>query len=155
MSLTPRPSADAIRWRFSVGDSRMSTLLLEVGIRGVDQAAFLRCREDGDCPGLAVGDEIRALERVDRDVDPLRRVWIIGLVPADLLADVQHRRLVTLPLADDDPPGELDLVHRPAHRLDRRPVGLVLLATAHETRRSKGRRLGDPNHLERKQLFHG
>ena len=135
-------------------DARSDAQLLEVGIRGVDEAAFLRCREDGDCPGLAVGDEVRALERVDGDVDPLRRVWIVGLVPADLLADVQHRRLVALPLADDDPSGELDLVHRPAHRLDRRAVGLVLLAAAHEARRSKGRRLGDPNHLERKQLFH-
>ncbi len=79
---------------------------------------------------------------------------IVRLVPADLLADVQHRRLVALALADDDPPGELDLVHRPAHRLDRGAVGLVLLAAAHEPRRSKRRRLGDADHLEREELFH-
>ena len=36
---------------------------------------------------------------------------------ADLLADVQHRRLVALALADDDRAFHLDLVHRDAHRL--------------------------------------
>ncbi len=42
---------------------------------------------------------------------------------ADLLADVQHRRLVALALADDDPSGEFDLVHGPAHGLGGGAVG--------------------------------
>ena len=50
--------------------------------------------------------------------------------------------------------GELDLVHRPAHRLDRGAVGLVLLAAAHEARGRERRGLGDPDHLEREELFH-
>ena len=78
----------------------------------------------------------------------------IGAGPADPLADVQHRRLVALALADDDPTGEVDLVHRPAHRLGRRGVGVVLLAATHEPRGLDGRRLRDPDHLEREQLFH-
>ena len=78
MSRTRRPSASAIRPRFSVGrladvdlagDDRPDAQLLEVRVRGVGQAAGLRGREDRDRPGLAVGDEVGALERVDRDVD--------------------------------------------------------------------------------------
>ena len=91
---------------------------------------------------------------IDRDVDPLGRNRVVRLVPPDLLADEEHGRLVALPLADDDPPGELDLVHRPAHRLDGRSVRLILLAAAHEPRGSKRRRLSDADHLERKELFH-
>ena len=54
-----------------------------------------------------------------------RHVVASGRRPPDPLADVEHRRLVAFALADDDPPVELDLVHRPAHRLGRRGVGLV------------------------------
>ena len=78
-----------------------------------------------------------------------------GPRPTDTLADVEHRRLVTFALADDDPPGEVDLVHRPAHRLGRGGVGGILLAATHEPRRLDRRRLGHPDHLEREQLFHG
>ena len=122
-----------MRPRFSVGVSRMSTLpatigpdaqLLHVGVGRVGQAARLGGGEDGDRPGLAVGDEVGALERIDRDVDP-RDIVAIGAGPADPLADVQHRRLVAFALADDDPAGEVDLVHRPAHRLGRGGVGGV------------------------------
>ena len=107
------------------GRDRPDAQLLEVRVGGVGQAAGLRRREDGDRAGLAVGDEVRALERVDRDVDRRARRRA-GRRPPDALADVEHRRLVALALADDDPAGELDLVHRPAHRLGRGGVGLVL-----------------------------
>ena len=70
------------------------------------------------------------------------------------LADVQHRRLVALALADDDRAGELDLVHRPAHRLGRRAGRPRPVAAAHEPGGRDRRRLGDPDHLEREQLFH-
>ena len=73
---------------------------------------------------------------------------------ADPFADVEHRRLVALALADDDPAGELDLVHRPAHRLGRGRVGLVVGAATHEPGRLDRRGFGDPDHLEREQLFH-
>ena len=135
------------------GRDRADAQLLQVRVRGVDQAARLGRGEDGDRVGLAVGDEVRALERVDRDVD--RRARRRGRArPADLLADVEHRRLVALALADDDRAGDLDLVHRPAHRLGRGAVGPVPVAAAHEARRRDRRRLGDADHLEREQLFH-
>ena len=136
------------------GHDRPDAELLEVRIRGVDEAALLGSREHGDRPGLAVGDEVRPFQRVDRDID-LRGVTRIGVVAlADLLPDEQHRGLVALALADDDPPGELDLVHRPPHRLDGGVVGFILLAAAHEPGRGDRRSLGHPDHLEREQLFH-
>ena len=162
MSPTRRPSALAMRRRFSVGLSRMSTLprrhrpdaqLLHVGVRGMGQPARLGGGEDRDRARLAVGDEVGALERVDRDVHA-RDVVAIRAGPPDPLADVQHRRLVALALADDDPSGEVDLVHRPAHRLGRGRIGGVLLALTHEPRRFDRGGLRHPDHLEREQLLH-
>ena len=163
MSLTRRPRALAMRPQVLgrgiadvdlAGGHRPDAELLHVGVGGVGQAARLGRGEDRDRAGLAVGDEVGALERVDRDVHS-RHVVAVGAGPADALADVQHRRLVALALADDDPAGEVDLVHRPAHGLGRGGVGLVLLAAAHEPRRFDRRRLGDADHLEREELFHG
>jgi hypothetical protein len=51
------------------GDDRPHAELLEVRVRGVGQAALLGRGQDRDRVALAVGDEVRALERVDRDVD--------------------------------------------------------------------------------------
>ena len=162
MSLTFRRSASAIRPRFSVGlnadidlarRDRPDAQLLEVRVGGMGQAAGFRGGEDRDRARLAVGHEVRALQRIDRDVHP-RHVVAIGAGPPDAFADVQHRRLVALPLTDDDAAGEVDLVHRLAHRLGRRRVGLVLGAAAHEPGRFDGRRLGHPDHLEREQLLH-
>ena len=159
MSLMRRPSAWAIRREVLgraladvdlAGHDRPDAELLEVGVGGVGQAALLGRGEDGDRVRLAVGDEVRALERVDGDVD-LGDVVVVA--PADLLADVEHRRLVPLALADDDRAGELDLVHRPAHRLGRRQVGLVLLAATHEPGAGERGGLGHADHLEREQLF--
>ena len=65
-------------FRFSVGrgpdvdlagGDRPDAQLLHVRVRGVGQATGLRCGEDRDSSGLAVGDEVGALQRVDRDVD--------------------------------------------------------------------------------------
>jgi len=136
------------------GRDRPDAQLLEIRVRGVDQAALLRGGEDRDRAGLAVGDEVRPLERVDGDVD-LGVVLDTRRRPApDRLADPEHRRLVALALADDDRAGKLDLVHGRAHRLDCRPVGLVLLAATHEPGRRERGRLGDANHLEREELLH-
>jgi len=161
MSLMRRPSASAMRPRFSraladvdlPGGDRADAQLLHVGVGRVDQPAGLGRGEDRDGPGLPVRDEVGALERVDRDVDRLHVG--LGLVAADLLADEQHRRLVALALADDDPSGEVDLVHRPAHGFGGRGVGLVLLAASHEPCRRDCGGLGHAHHLEREQRFHG
>ena len=109
-SPTLRPSAAAIRPRFSDGDSRMSTWpgsdrtdaqLLEVRVGGVQQAAAF-----SDAASMVIAlarpmrNEVRALERIDGDVD----LRLAGHADAHLLADVEHRRLVALAFADDDLP---------------------------------------------------
>jgi hypothetical protein len=142
-----RPEVDV------AGRDRADAQLLHVRVRGVGQAARLGRGEDGDRARLPVGDEVGALQRVHGDVDP-RDVVAVRAGPPDPLPDVEHRGLVALALADDDPAGEVDLVHRPAHRLGRGGVGAVLVATTHEPRRLDGRGLGDPDHLEREELLH-
>ena len=124
--------------------------LLEIRVGGVEQAALLGGREDRDRVGLAVGDQVRALERVDRDVDG----HVVRAAGAHRLADPEHGRLVPLPLADDDGAAHLDLVHGPAHRLGGGAVRFVLLASAHEARRSQRRSLGDAHHLQGEQRLH-
>ena len=49
---------------------------------------------------------------------------------ADLLADVEHRRLVALALADHHRAVDVEHVERLAHGVDRRLVGRVLVAVA-------------------------
>ena len=135
------------------GRDRPDAQLLEVRVGGMGQAAGLRGGEDGDRARLAVGHEVRALQRIDRDIHP-RHVLAVGAGAPDALADVEHRGLIALALADHDPTREVDLVHRRAHGLGGRGVRLVLGATTHEPGGFDGGRLGDPDHLEREQLLH-
>ena len=141
MSLTFRRSASAIRWHVlggrprdvdAAGGDRSDGQLLEVRVRGVGEPARLGRGEHGDRAALAGRDEVRALERIDRDVD--RRDAPSSLVAPDLLADVQHRRLVALALADDDRARRGRSRPSPGAWPRWRPVGLVALAAAHEPR---------------------
>ena len=71
-----------------------------------------------------LGGQRGALERVERDVDA-------GAVAgADLLADVEHRRLVALALADDHDALDVEQVELAAHGVHRRLVGGLLVAAA-------------------------
>ena len=51
---------------------------------------------------------------------------------ADLLADVEHRRLVALALADDDAAADVQVAEGAAHRLGGGAVGAVAVAEADE-----------------------
>ena len=99
--------------------------LLHVRVRRMEEAATFGSGEDRDRVGPAFCDRVRALERIDRDVD------LRANTSTDLLADVQHRRFVTLAFADDDPTVERDLVHRATHCFHGRSVCLVVLTVAH------------------------
>ena len=83
--------------------------------------------------GKPFGAQLGALERVDGDVDLRRRAV------ADLLAVVEHRRLVLLALADHH-----DAVHRHGvehqpHGVDGGAVGRLLLARARPSARRPAR----------------
>ena len=121
--------------------------LLHVRVGRVQQRALRAEREHRERVGLAVRGQVRALERVDGDVDLLA-------APADLLADVEHRRLVALALADDDRAGDVDVVERLAHALDGGVVGGVLVALAHPAAGGERRSLGDLEHLDDPGVAH-
>ena len=106
-------------------------------------------RDHGDRVRLALGGEARALERVDRDVD-LRAVAV-----ADLLAVVEHRRLVLLALADHDDAAHLHAVEDGAHRVDGGLVGGFLLAATDPASRSHRTGLGDAHELQRDVAIRG
>ena len=109
---------------------------------GVEHRAALGDGDHGDRVRLAERGQPRALERVDGDVD--RRAAAV----ADLLAVVEHRRLVLLPLADHDDAVHAHGVEHEAHRVDRGAVGLLLLAPADPAGRGERRRFGDADELE-------
>ena len=123
--------------------------LAHVGVRRVQQATRLCRSQHGRGVRAARGDQVRPLQRVDRDVDLHGRLRI-----ADLLADVEHGRLVALALADDDGARDLRLFHRPPHRLHRGVVGGVAVAAAHQPGSGDGARLGGGNGLAGDQLVH-
>ena len=72
----------------------------------------------------------------------------LGPPRAHLLADVEHRRLVALALADHHRAVDVERVERLAHGVDRGLVGLVLVAAAHQPRRGDGGRLGDAHDFQ-------
>ena len=127
--------------------------LLHVAVGGVQEPAPLGRREDRDRARLAVGDEVRPLQRVDRDVD-LGRLADGARRIADALADVEHRGLVALALADDDPGVDRDLVEGAPHRLHGEPVGVHRVAAPHQAGRRDRGGLGDADQLQGEQAFH-
>ena len=99
-------------------------------------------RHHGDRVRQTVRHEIRAFDRIDRDVD-------LEAAAADFLADEEHRRFVALALADDDAPGDFHLVQRFAHLLDGRAVGGVAFAASHPARSRQRRGFGHFYEVER------
>ena len=72
-----------------------------------------------------------------------------GRAVADLLAVVEHRRLVLLPLADHDGAVHRDRVEDVAHRVDRGLVGGDLVAAPDPAGGGERGGLGDADELER------
>ena len=71
-----------------------------------------------------------------------------GLPSPMLLAVVEHRGLVLLPLADHDDAVHRDRIEDKAHRVDRSLVSGDLVAAADPAGGSKGGGLGDTHELE-------
>ena len=90
------------------------------------------CRQNSNRIGFAKRAQVRAFQRIHGNIDA-GMARIIGLVPAsaDLLTDIEHRRLVALPLADDDRAVDWQRVHFLAHGLDRDLIGLVPVPLPH------------------------
>ena len=116
----------------------------------MQQAALFRGREHRQRVGGAGRAEVGALERIDGDVHLRAGVRVAGLgAHADTLADVEHRRLVALALADDDGAVDRHRVHLVPHRFDRHLVRLVAIALSHRVGARDGRLLDDADEVER------
>jgi len=99
--------------------------------------------DDGDRVRLSDRGQPRSLERVDGYID-FGRVAV-----PDLLAVEEHRRLVLLPLADDDDALHGDGVEHRAHGVDGRLVGGLLVAAPDPARAAERGGLGHADELER------
>src|SRR4029079_1010912 len=78
-----------------------------------------------------------------------------SLSAADLLADVEHRRLVALALADDDLALDVEAVQRGAHGVDRHLIGGPLVAAPDQLESGHGGGLGDADRFEDEAAVEG
>ena len=126
-----------------VGDLGRAGHLLHVHARaGIEHRPPRRQRDHRQCARHPVGGERRALERVDRDVH------LRGRAVTDVLAVVEHRCFVLLPLADHDHAVHAHRVQHVAHAVDRRLVGRLLVAHPHQRRSGQRRGLGHADELQ-------
>ncbi len=121
--------------------------LVHVGVGRVQKAAGPGHGDHRERVRPALGGQRGALERIERDVD-------LGAAGADFLADIEHRRLVALALADHHPAVDGQAVERPAHGVDRGLIGRLLVAAPHQPPSRQSRRLGNPNRLQRQIAVH-
>ncbi len=117
--------------------------LVHVDVGRVQHRAARPHRDHRQRVRHVLGGQGRALERVERDVDAG------AFSGADLLADVEHRRLVALALADHHDALDVEQVELGAHRVDRRLIGRLLVALAHELRRRDRGRLRHAGEAQR------
>ena len=123
-------------------EARADGELFHIDVGGVQHRAAGAHRHHGQRVRHGLGGQRRALERVEGDVD------LLAPAVADLLADIEHRRLVALALADDDDAAYVEHVELLAHRLDGDVIGRLLVAAADQPRRRDRGRLGDPGEPE-------
>ena len=124
--------------------------LLHVEIGGVQKPAAVRRRENRHGIGGARCTQVRALERVNRDVDcrqlpgvraPTRR-------EPDLLADEEHRRFVPLPFTDHNRAVDWHAVHARAHRLNGCLIGFAPVPKPHSVGAGNSRLFDDAEEFE-------
>ncbi len=112
---------------------------IQIDVGRVPETACFRHRHHRDRSELVLCCKIRALERIDRDID-------LGTLPgSDLLSDIEHRRLIPLTLTDDDLTINIEPCQHPAHRLDR---GIVSGISVPETDPSRGSDRSSLGHLQ-------
>ena len=100
--------------------------LVHVGVRRCEEAAFLRHREHGKRVGAAGGANGGAFEWVESDIEAG------ALACAHGLADIEHRRLVPLALADHHRAGDIERVQAAPHGVDGGLIGGFLVAAANQ-----------------------
>jgi hypothetical protein len=116
-----------MRFRFDVVEVR------------VEHRAALGERDRRDASGDTAGHQASPVDRIDGHVDR-RRIAV-----ADLLADVQHRRLVLLAFTDDDDTIHVDESEAAPHRVDGSLVRLLLLVPPHVPGGRHRGAFGDPD----------
>ncbi len=113
----------------------------------MQKRSCIRHRHGRDRARHVLGAQRGALERIDGYID------LRAGIDADLLADIQHRRLVALALADHDGAFDGQFVELAPHRVDRGLVGRLLVAMAAQPRRRHRRAFRHPHDLERQDAL--
>ena len=123
--------------------------LVHVGVGRGEEAALLRHGEHGERVGAAGRADRGALQRVERDIEAG------ALAGADRLADVEHRGLVPLALADHHGAGDIERVEAAPHGVDGGLVRGHLVAPADQPGRRAGRGLRHAHRIQRQVAVEG
>ena len=132
----------------AVGKPAADGDLVHVDVGRVEETVLLRHGDDRERVGEPFRSDGGSFQRVERDVD------LGPAAGAHLLADIEHRRLVALALADHHSAVYGEAVERRSHRIDRDLIGGPLVPAAHQPGCRERRRLGHPDRLERKVPVH-
>ena len=98
---------------------------------------------NGERVGQVLGADCRAFQRIERDIDGR------SVARTDFLANVEHRRFVTLALADYNCSCDWQAIKFLAHRINGRLIRRHLVATSAQTCCSNSRPLGYAHEFER------
>ncbi len=127
---------DALRVTRTDGD------LFHIDVRRVKQVALLGNRDHRKRVWQVLGADRRAFQRIERDID------VRPLFGTNFFADVEHRRFVTLALADNHRSGNRKAVQFLAHCIDGRLIGSHFVAAAPQPRRRHCCTLGHADQFE-------
>ena len=116
--------------------------LFHVHVRRMEEAAFRRNGQHCDGAVLPFGDEVRPFHRVYGDIH-------FFAACAYVLADIEHRRFVHLPFADDDGAGNGRERELGMHPVYGELVRSFLIAPAHETAAADRRLFCDAHKFQR------
>ena len=126
---------------------RTDDQFIQIDVGRVPETACFGHRHHRNRSELVLCCKIRALEWIDRDID-------LGTLPgSDLLADIEHRRLIPLALADDDLTIDIEPRQHSAHRLDRGIVRGMPVPETDPSCRSDRSSLGHLQELQEEILF--
>ena len=133
---------------------RSNDYFFHVQIGRVKQAALFARGQHRDRARRSRGAQVRAFERIDRDIHGREIESTDVLRGADSFADEKHGRFVALALADDDGAVHGHFVHHLAHGSDGGLVGHVAVSSPHGFGRFDGRLFDDAQKFQTQLNFH-
>ena len=144
-------AAQVFLYRFGQIDApfrpRADTELFHIHIRSMEQVPLAGDSHDGNGPILAFRRQVRPFQRVDSDID-------FRTAGANFFTDIEHRRFIHFPFADDNSPINRYCRQNRMHAVHRQLVSAHLVAFPHEAAGFDGSRFGNTDKFQGQYAIH-